>query len=741
MSDIISDGQPFETPEKAADQQYARNPPTWGRALGSLFQETSTTGALMRATERGSQAGSSRFDQALFLGGQSDAGQAGVAIIQPEQTPMLTAAEANKRYAPEGTKITDSPMPEGLAQVVGRQKAEEVQRESVLSRFATAHSWPVRFGAGSAAFILDPLNAASAFVPGLGEETVGAGLARVGLGTGIAARTTARVVAGGVTGAVAQAPLSAAKYALGREQASDYDLRQAFTDMAYSAAGGAAFHAGLGGLHDVVTSRRGNGSASASTDGGPPGGGGGLAVSANSPTPLLPLVRNLERSGDNAISPKGALGRYQIMPDTARQYGFDPTQLHDPAYNERAAREILGDLQHRYSGDTEAVLIAYNAGPGRANKWIKAGRDDSVLPAETQKYLDHARNLGGMNVLQGADAATKMGALRSAVSQIADGREVDVQPVFAEAHAQSEARGGQTGGDFDPAVLADTQKRLYGDGYAPGVAQSEFDGLRAKIYGDGAQARAPGDVVEPAPATQETAVVPSAERPASANLASGAVPAAEGGKVVDLPQSLGKEKLPGLTIGGRSIDYQQARELSRADQLPSDKFLVADTRKADGFEGIFPTKEAAEKFIADHPNGKFLDYDTPAGWEKHNPTGPETGAYTDQALRERIGGAIDTMRAEKAGALAPNDNAAPGGAAGKPGDRAVPEAIAAAASPADRELADLEAKFSARGGIEGAQLLPEERAELQSSAEGVTAADLREQAYAQAAQCLAEAGV
>lgn len=105
---------------------------------------------------------------------------------------------------------------------------------------------------------------------------------------------------------------------------------------------------------------------------------------------LLPQVRSLERSGDNAISPKGAVGRYQIMPGTARQYGFDPARLTDPTYNEMVARTVLGDLSRRFHGDTEAVLVAYNAGPGRAFKFIRDGRDTSELPRETQNYLIRA---------------------------------------------------------------------------------------------------------------------------------------------------------------------------------------------------------------------------------------------------------------------------------------------------------------------------------------------------------------
>jgi len=133
----------------------------------------------------------------------------------------------------------------------------------------------------------------------------------------------------------------------------------------------------------------------------PPAGG----EATEEPTPgvmsgagLLPLIERLETGGaagaDAEVSTAGAQGRYQIMPGTARQYGFDPTRLHDRDYNTMVATTILNDLYTRYHGDVPAVLIAYNAGPGVANRWLAAGRDNSVLPHETQGYL--AKGLGGV---------------------------------------------------------------------------------------------------------------------------------------------------------------------------------------------------------------------------------------------------------------------------------------------------------------------------------------------------------
>ncbi len=110
---------------------------------------------------------------------------------------------------------------------------------------------------------------------------------------------------------------------------------------------------------------------------------------------LLRMVRKLEGSGDREVSKAGAIGRYQITPDTARTYGYDPNRLMDPAYNEKAARAILDDLSRRYKGNTDEILAGYNAGPGGANRFKKAGDNPSVLPGETQGYLNRAHGMTG----------------------------------------------------------------------------------------------------------------------------------------------------------------------------------------------------------------------------------------------------------------------------------------------------------------------------------------------------------
>jgi soluble lytic murein transglycosylase-like protein len=97
---------------------------------------------------------------------------------------------------------------------------------------------------------------------------------------------------------------------------------------------------------------------------------------------LLNAVIEIE-SGYNprAVSPKGALGLMQLMPDTARHYGVvDPL---DAAQNLRGGARLLRDLLNQFSEDKELALAAYNAGAGAV---MRHGR--KVPPyAETIRYV------------------------------------------------------------------------------------------------------------------------------------------------------------------------------------------------------------------------------------------------------------------------------------------------------------------------------------------------------------------
>lgn len=70
-----------------------------------------------------------------------------------------------------------------------------------------------------------------------------------------------------------------------------------------------------------------------------------------------------------AISPKGARGPMQFMPDTARRYELqDP---HDPRAARDAAPHYLRDLLFRFNGRLDLALAAYNAGEGTVESFLR----------------------------------------------------------------------------------------------------------------------------------------------------------------------------------------------------------------------------------------------------------------------------------------------------------------------------------------------------------------------------------
>ena len=82
------------------------------------------------------------------------------------------------------------------------------------------------------------------------------------------------------------------------------------------------------------------------------------------------LVHSIIRAESNynsqAVSPKGAIGLMQLMPDTAKQLGVsDP---YDPIENIEAGVKLLKDLMDTYGQKEELVLAAYNAGTEAVKK-------------------------------------------------------------------------------------------------------------------------------------------------------------------------------------------------------------------------------------------------------------------------------------------------------------------------------------------------------------------------------------
>lgn len=128
------------------------------------------------------------------------------------------------------------------------------------------------------------------------------------------------------------------------------------------------------------------------------------------PESWIRAVMRVESNGQvKAVSPKGAIGLMQIMPDTwtgLRQRYRLGRNPRDPRDNVLAGAAYLREMHDRYGA--AGFLAAYNAGPGRYQDYVSTGRP---LPAETLAYVAAlAPLIGGGPVNRGVGIAAGFNA-------------------------------------------------------------------------------------------------------------------------------------------------------------------------------------------------------------------------------------------------------------------------------------------------------------------------------------------
>ena len=99
------------------------------------------------------------------------------------------------------------------------------------------------------------------------------------------------------------------------------------------------------------------------------------------PALLHAVIATESRYNPDALSPRGAIGLMQLMPDTALQFGApDP---YNPRDNIIAGANYLKYLLKLFGNDMELALAGYNAGHGAV---MRAGNRIPEYP-ETQAYV------------------------------------------------------------------------------------------------------------------------------------------------------------------------------------------------------------------------------------------------------------------------------------------------------------------------------------------------------------------
>lgn len=130
----------------------------------------------------------------------------------------------------------------------------------------------------------------------------------------------------------------------------------------------------------------------------------------NLPLPLVMAIARQESALSPVItSPAGARGLMQLMPATARETARkhriayrSATQLFDPDVNIELGTRYYRDMLERFQNNRILASAAYNAGPHRVNRWLKASAGklpfdvwiETIPFSETRQYVQNVLSFG-----------------------------------------------------------------------------------------------------------------------------------------------------------------------------------------------------------------------------------------------------------------------------------------------------------------------------------------------------------
>lgn len=168
-----------------------------------------------------------------------------------ERNPItISAEEANAEYGVPGRLTFDAPISRQAARDLHDFHMNSAIREDVIARRngGVATGGVARFVASIPAAIIDPLNIASAFLPGVREGRVAAFLGTAGATAG--SRAAVRLLSGASQGLVGAAALEPLNMWLAAQERDDYTMGELMTNLAFGAVLGGVLHTGIGAFRD-----------------------------------------------------------------------------------------------------------------------------------------------------------------------------------------------------------------------------------------------------------------------------------------------------------------------------------------------------------------------------------------------------------------------------------------------------------------------------------------------------------
>ena len=116
------------------------------------------------------------------------------------------------------------------------------------------------------------------------------------------------------------------------------------------------------------------------------------ALYKRDPDLVLAIIAEESRFNPNAVSPVGAVGLMQVMPQWEKVLGISGS-LKDPEVSIKYGLEVLGFYLEMYK-DLEMALTAYNRGPGPVDMALMRGKDPKNRYApEVMKVYERLKRL------------------------------------------------------------------------------------------------------------------------------------------------------------------------------------------------------------------------------------------------------------------------------------------------------------------------------------------------------------